>query len=122
MMNNFSCSEVLDTNLDLIFSNILVPVVGTLGILGNLFSLLVLYKIWDMFHRLLFTLALIDIVCIISTSNLVVFALKCRNETELLLSAVTKPKTGNFKMFRKQQSTHLRGRQQQCLPLQFWPQ
>ena len=94
MMNNFSCSEVLDTNLDLIFSNILVPMVGTLGILGNLFSLLVLYKIWDMFHRLLFSLALIDIVCIVSTSLLNIFGLKCRNETELWLTQVTSAETG----------------------------
>ena len=95
MMNNFSCSEVLDTNLDLIFSGILVPVVGSLGIVGNLFSLLVLYKIWDMFHRLLFTLALIDIVCIISTSMLNILGLKCRGEIELWLSRVTaSPGTG----------------------------
>ena len=59
MRNNFSCSEVLDKNLELIFSDILIPVVGTFGIVGNLFSLLVLYKIWDMFHRLLFSLAVI---------------------------------------------------------------
>ena len=95
MMNNFSCSEVLDTNLDLIFSNILVPVVGTLGNLGNLFSLLVLYKIWDMFHRLLFSLALIDIVCIVSTSLLNILGLKCRSEIELWLSRITaSPGTG----------------------------
>ena len=95
MRNNFSCSEVLDKNLELIFSDILIPVVGTFGIVGNLFSLLVLYKIWDMFHRLLFSLALIDIVCIVSTSLLNIFGLKCRGEIELWLSRVTaSPGTG----------------------------
>ena len=94
MRNNFSCLEVLDKNLELIFSDILLPVVGTLGVVGNLFSLLVLYKIWDMFHRLLFSLALIDIVCIVSTSLLNIFGLKCRNETELWLTQVTSAETG----------------------------
>ena len=94
MRSNFSCSEVLDKNLELIFSDILIPVVGTFGIVGNLFSLLVLYKIWDMFHRLLFSLALIDIVCIISTSLLNIFGLKCRDEIQLWLTRVTSAETG----------------------------
>ena len=94
MRTNFSCSEVLDKNLELAFSDILLPVVGTLGVVGNLFSLLVLYKIWDMFHRLLVSLALIDIVCIVSTSLLNIFGLKCRNETELWLTQVTSAEAG----------------------------
>ena len=96
MRDNFSCSEVLDKNLELVFSDILIPVIGTFGVVGNVFSLLVLSRpqMWDMFHQLLFTLSLIDIVCIISTSLLHIFGLKCQNEIELLLSRVTSPEAG----------------------------
>ena len=93
---NFSCSEVLDQDLELVFSHILIPVIGSVGVIGNVLSLLVLSrpKMWDMFHQLLFVLAIFDIICIISTSLLNIVGLKCKNEVDLLFDEVTKENPG----------------------------
>ena len=93
---NFSCSEVLDQHLELVFSHILIPVIGSVGVIGNVLTLLVLSrpKMWDMFHQLLFVLAIFDIICIISTSLLNIVGLKCKNEVDLLFDEVTKENPG----------------------------
>ena len=82
---------MLDQDLELVFSHILIPVIGSVGVIGTVFSLLVLSrpKMWDMFHQLLFVLAIFDIVCIVSTSLLNIVGLKCKNEIDLRFYGAT---------------------------------
>jgi len=69
-ISNLTEEVALDTDsldVDVVIESIIVPIVGTFGIAGNIVSILVLSKkeFQETFHRLLICLALVDIVFIV---------------------------------------------------------